>query len=125
MVLNDIINEAATGPPFNGVEQSSPPTVSAVVGSRSTQFRPSISSLNKGDTTGNQKAHRRSVRRKISTMYEDEEGPKLKERLTDACYKGIEIFCVWDCCWAYIRLSEVRYSFKAIYHLSGIELTIN
>ena len=115
MVLNDIINEAATGPPFNGVEQSSPPTVSAVVGSRSTQFRPSISSLNKGDTTGNNNNsnHRRtaSSRRKISMMYEDEEGPKLKERLTDACYKGIEIFCVWDCCWAYIKLSEVLTSF--------------
>ena len=120
MVLNDIINEAATGPPFNGVEQSSPPTVSAVVGSRSTQFRPSISSLNKEDTTGNQHHRRKaSSRRKISMMYEDEEGPKLKERLTDACYKGIEIFCVWDCCWAYIRLSEViNPTFKAIYPLS-------
>jgi hypothetical protein len=39
---------------------------------------------------------------------DDDEGPRLKERLTDACYKFIDIFCVWDCCWAYIRLSEVR-----------------
>jgi hypothetical protein len=41
---------------------------------------------------------------------DDDEGPRLKERLTDACYKFIDIFCVWDCCWAYIRLSEVRLS---------------
>ena len=109
MVLNDIINEAATGPPFSEPEQSSPPTVSAVVGSRSTHIRPSISSLSKGDTGNN---HRRTAsRRKISMMYEEEEGPKLKERITDACYKGIDIFCIWDCCWAYIRLSEVRNTF--------------
>ena len=104
MVLNDIINEAATGPPFNEPEQSSPPTVSAVVGSRSTHIRPSISSLSKGDTGNHRKI---SSRRKISMMYEEEEGPKLKERITDACYRGIDIFCIWDCCWAYIRLSEV------------------
>ena len=129
MVLNDIINEAATGPPFNGVEQSSPPTVSAVVGSRSTQFRPSISSLNKGETTGNNNNsnHRRtaSSRRKISMMYEEEEGPKLKERLTDACYRGIEIFCVWDCCWAYIKLSEVLISIYEIIFITYLFLNQN
>jgi hypothetical protein len=105
MVLNDIINEAATGPPFDEPEKSSPPTVSAVVGSRSTHIRPSISSLSKRDTA----KHRRTMsrRRKRSMMHEDEEGPKLKEQLTDACYKGIDIFCVWDCCWAYIKVSEV------------------
>ena len=103
MVLNDIINEAATGPPFSGDDQSSPPTVSAVVGnSRSTQIRPSITSLSKGEK------HRRNARRKISMMYGDEEeGPRLKERMTEACYQGIDIFCVWDCCWAYIKFSEV------------------
>ena len=113
MVLNDIINEAATGPPFNQPEQSSPPTVSAVVGSRSTHIRPSISSLSKGDTGNHSRTTSR--RRKISMMYEDEEGPKLKERITDACYRGIDIFCVWDCCWAYIRLSEV---FKILYNIT-------
>ena len=103
MVLNDIINEAATGPPFSGDDQSSPPTVSAVVGnSRSTQIRPSITSLSKGEK------NRRNARRKISMMYGDEEeGPRLKERMTEACYQGIDIFCVWDCCWAYIKFSEV------------------
>ena len=57
----------------------------------------------------------RRTSRKISALYgdhhmygDDEEGPRLKERLTDACYKFIDIFCVWDCCWAYIRLSEVN-----------------
>ena len=102
MVLNDIINEAATGPPFVGTEPSSPPTISAVVGSRSAPFRPSIKSLSKGDTNSRRRKHR-----KISTMYDEDEGPRLKERLTDAFYQSIEIFCVWDCCGAYMRLSEV------------------
>ena len=105
MVLNDIINEAATGPPFSGTAQSSPPTVSAMVGSRSTHIRPSISSLTKGDTSN----HRRTVstKSKRKMMYDEDEGPRLKEILTDAMYRGIDVFCVWDCCWAYIKLSEV------------------
>ena len=107
MVLNDIINEAATGPPLNemGQQPSSPPTVSAAVHGRShsNRFRPpSIGSLVKADLEKN-----RRQSRKVSMMYDDDEGPKLKERLTDAFYKGIDIFCVWDCCWAYVRLSEV------------------
>ena len=39
---------------------------------------------------------------------DDEEGPRLKERIADACYKGVDLFCVWDCCACYVRLSEVR-----------------
>ena len=104
MVLNDIINEAATGPTFSGIDPSSPPTVSAIVGGRSTQIRPSIASLTKGDPRN----HRRTAsRRKISTMYDEEEGPRLKELINDAFYRGIDVFCIWDCCGAYIKLSEV------------------
>ena len=44
---------------------------------------------------------------------EDEEGPRLKERLSEAMYKAIDIFCVWDCCNAYVKLSEVRTSVHA------------
>ena len=48
--------------------------------------------------------------RKISMMLDDEEeeGPRLKERITEACKQFVDIFCVWDCCWLYIKLSEVR-----------------
>ena len=38
---------------------------------------------------------------------EEEEGPRLKERIIDATYKGVDLFCVWDCCACYVRLSEV------------------
>ena len=48
--------------------------------------------------------------RKISMMLDDEEdeGPRLKERITEGCQSFVDIFCVWDCCWVYIKLSEVR-----------------
>ena len=36
------------------------------------------------------------------------EGPRLKERITEGCQSFVDIFCVWDCCWVYIKLSEVR-----------------
>ena len=118
MVLNDIINEAATGPPFNGNGHSSPPTVSALVGGRSAHIRPSISSLSKGDNNkidNNQFRKTGSRRqRRMKTYDDDEEGPKLKERITNGFYKGIDIFCVWDCCWAYVRLSEVLKLFVCV-----------
>jgi len=82
MVLNDIINQAAS----RGSE----------------------------DRSGS-----RRVSRKISMFLEsggavdeDEEGPRLKERLTAACYRFIDIFCVWDCCAAYVKLAEVREQFN-------------
>eukprot|EP00095_Tigriopus_kingsejongensis_P003327 snap_masked-scaffold524_size146631-processed-gene-0.4 protein:Tk03327 transcript:snap_masked-scaffold524_size146631-processed-gene-0.4-mRNA-1 annotation:"sodium channel protein para" len=37
----------------------------------------------------------------------EDEGPSFKERLVAALYKFIDIFCVWDCCYVYIRLAEV------------------
>jgi len=52
-----------------------------------------------------------SSSRKISALLaadDDDEGPRLKERLTAAGYRFIDIFCVWDCCRAYIKLAEVR-----------------
>ena len=38
---------------------------------------------------------------------DEEEGPRIKERLIGAVYKFIDIFCVWDCCHVYVRLAEV------------------
>ena len=26
---------------------------------------------------------------------DDDEGPRLKERIADACCKGVDLFCVW------------------------------
>ncbi|GFG40089.1 hypothetical protein Cfor_10976, partial [Coptotermes formosanus] len=37
---------------------------------------------------------------------EDDEGPTLKERLLALCLRGIDIFCVWDCCWLWIKFQE-------------------
>ncbi|KAG1669531.1 Sodium channel protein para [Nymphon striatum] len=36
-----------------------------------------------------------------------DEGPKLAERLTAQMYRLIDIFCVWDCCWVWLRFQEV------------------
>ena len=74
MVLNDIINQAA---------------------SRGTSFT----------------SNRRRSSRKISMLLsgsnpDEEEGPQLKERLTEAMYKAIDIFCVWDCCLPYVKAAE-------------------
>ena len=80
MVLNDIINQAAA------------PRGSADAGSASA-------------TTASRKTSR-----KISMFLNNDdgdEGPNIKEKLVEAVYKLIDIFCVWDCCHAYIRLSEV------------------
>lgn len=37
---------------------------------------------------------------------DDEDGPTLKERLIEATFKGIDTFCVWDCCWCWLKLQE-------------------
>lgn len=37
---------------------------------------------------------------------EDEEGPTLRERALALCLKGIDMFCVWDCCWLWLRIQE-------------------
>ena len=56
---------------------------------------------------------------------EEEEGPRLKERLTEACQQFVDIFCVWDCCWLYIKLSEVRKNrilfINSVFYLVSLE----
>ncbi|KAK7790194.1 hypothetical protein R5R35_002964 [Gryllus longicercus] len=37
---------------------------------------------------------------------DDEEGPTLKEKVLEACMRGIDIFCVWDCCWLWLKFQE-------------------
>ena len=56
-----------------------------------------------------ERARRQS--RKISMMLDDEEdeGPRLKEKIREACQQFVDIFCVWDCCSLYIKLSEVLF----------------
>lgn len=58
-------------------------------------------------------ARARRQSRKISMMRDDDEdeGPRLKEKITEACQQFVDIFCVWDCCWIYIKLSEVKNMF--------------
>ena len=67
----------------------------------------SVQSSSTGTAAALARARRES--RKISMMLEDDdEGPRLKERMTEALQQFIDIFCVWDCCQFYIKLSEVR-----------------
>ncbi|XP_046749981.1 sodium channel protein para isoform X12 [Diprion similis] len=37
---------------------------------------------------------------------DDEEGPAFKEKLLALCLRGIDIFCVWDCCWVWLKFQE-------------------
>lgn len=37
---------------------------------------------------------------------DDEDGPTMKEKLVELTFKGIDIFCVWDCCWCWLKLQE-------------------
>lgn len=37
---------------------------------------------------------------------DDEDGPTFKEIMVEKLLKGIDIFCVWDCCWAWLKLQE-------------------
>ncbi|CRK91925.1 CLUMA_CG005540, isoform B [Clunio marinus] len=37
---------------------------------------------------------------------DDEDGPTFKEKMLEASLKGIEIFCVWDCCYCWLKLQE-------------------
>lgn len=30
----------------------------------------------------------------------------MKEKMMEAALKGIETFCVWDCCWAWLKFQE-------------------
>eukprot|EP00094_Tigriopus_californicus_P006087 TCALIF_05863-PA protein Name:"Similar to para Sodium channel protein para (Drosophila melanogaster)" AED:0.15 eAED:0.18 QI:29/0.48/0.42/0.88/0.68/0.76/26/1108/2230 len=64
--------------------------------------------INQAASRGGSQDTRRTSR-KISmflTSDVEDEGPNFKERLVAAAYKFIDIFCVWDCCNAYIRLAE-------------------
>jgi voltage-gated sodium channel type II alpha len=37
---------------------------------------------------------------------DDEDGPTMKEKMIEAALKGIEVFCVWDCCWCWLKVQE-------------------
>lgn len=37
---------------------------------------------------------------------EDDEGPTFKEKLLALCLRGIDVFCVWDCCWPWVKIQE-------------------
>lgn len=37
---------------------------------------------------------------------EEEEKPTFKEKLFAGCLKCLDIFCVWDCCWCWVRVQE-------------------
>ncbi|XP_076332245.1 sodium channel protein para-like isoform X8 [Tachypleus tridentatus] len=37
---------------------------------------------------------------------EEQEKIKLRERCVAQCLKCVDIFCVWDCCWCWIRFQE-------------------
>lgn len=46
----------------------------------------------------------------VSTYYfptdDDEEGPTFKDKLLAGVLRGIDIFCVWDCCWLWLEFQK-------------------
>ena len=111
MVLNDIINQTAV---TSGSAAGENPGCNLSVENPSEQQQPRNSLQSVGSnlavsSTAAALERARRESRKISMMLDDEEdeGPRLKERLTEAGQQFIDIFCVWDCCLVYIKLSEV------------------
>ncbi|XP_077514049.1 sodium voltage-gated channel paralytic isoform X6 [Amblyomma americanum] len=41
------------------------------------------------------------------TEREEQERPKFKDKCMANCLKCIDMFCVWDCCWYWIRIQEI------------------
>ncbi|KAM8721653.1 hypothetical protein ACLKA7_007518 [Drosophila subpalustris] len=37
---------------------------------------------------------------------DDEDGPTFKDRALEVILKGIDVFCVWDCCWVWLKFQE-------------------
>ncbi|XP_058802302.1 sodium channel protein para isoform X2 [Phymastichus coffea] len=37
---------------------------------------------------------------------DDEDGPTFKEKAIAMLFRCIDIFCVWDCCWVWIKIQE-------------------
>lgn len=37
---------------------------------------------------------------------EDDEDTTVKQKLLALCVRGIDIFCVWDCCWLWLKFQE-------------------
>nr|CAD7455938.1 unnamed protein product [Timema tahoe] len=60
--------------------------------------------------TGTVVTKSRSLLDYISIYYfpteEDEEGPTLKEKIVAQFFKYIDVFCVWDCCWLWLKIQE-------------------
>ena len=108
-MLNDIINQTAASESSDVVLKQ--PRHSLQSGGSTGTGAAVTSSAPAGQTSTAMALERaRPESRKISMMLDDEEdeGPRLKEKITEACQQFVDIFCVWDCCWVYIKLSEVR-----------------
>ncbi|XP_037879702.1 sodium channel protein para isoform X20 [Glossina fuscipes] len=55
--------------------------------------------------------HSRASDRGVSVYYfptedDDEDGPTFKDKALECLLKGIDIFCVWDCCWVWLKFQE-------------------
>ncbi|XP_046867388.1 sodium channel protein para isoform X4 [Drosophila willistoni] len=55
--------------------------------------------------------HSRASDRGVSVYYfptedDDEDGPTFKDKALEAILKGIDVFCVWDCCWVWLKFQE-------------------
>ena len=144
-MLNDIINQTAAvselrisepstelghelvivKQPRNSLQSAVSALSDGAVGSDG-EKRPRKNSESRAMKSTSMKLERaRRESRKISMMLDDEEdeGPRLKERITEGCQSFVDIFCVWDCCWVYIKLSEVIKERYLVIFLSTIKIS--
>lgn len=40
------------------------------------------------------------------TEDDDEDGPTFKDKAKEFTMRMIDVFCVWDCCWAWLKFQE-------------------
>ncbi|XP_065082898.1 sodium channel protein para isoform X41 [Ochlerotatus camptorhynchus] len=55
--------------------------------------------------------HSRASDHGVSVYYfptedDDEDGPTFKDKAVEFTMRMIEVFCVWDCCWAWLKFQE-------------------
>jgi voltage-gated sodium channel type II alpha len=38
---------------------------------------------------------------------EESQKVKLKDKILSTCLRGIDVLCVWECCWCWMRVQEI------------------
>lgn len=86
-VLHDIIDQVSEGPPGKALLQSGPSGMGLNPALPGVPSAPGAAGGFDDD--------------------DDDEGPKFKEICSRYTIQGTNILCIWDCCWLWIKVSEL------------------